>query len=168
MADLGLVGPMYPVRLQFDKAVSRIDRLNRNGHHAEALVTSVFTLEKIVRRGLRFTISARGFSARQADLLLERTGFKDLRKLWPIFERTHRPLPDFIGNRDWQFVPEAVTRRNKLVHGIRVYPLAECKTYSGHVLAAIKRFRTNMLRDYGVDPWKRLTGRRKPALQWIA
>jgi hypothetical protein len=37
---------MYPVRLGYDTAVTRIRRLMRNDHHAEALITSVFTVEK--------------------------------------------------------------------------------------------------------------------------
>jgi hypothetical protein len=65
---------MYPISTGIDAAVARIEKLIANGHDAEALVTCVFTLEKIVRRALRFAILARGFSGKQADLLLDSSG----------------------------------------------------------------------------------------------
>ena len=41
---------MYPVNLGFDAAKDRIRMLISNGHHCEALLTSVFTLEKTIHR----------------------------------------------------------------------------------------------------------------------
>lgn len=159
---------MYPVSLGFDEAVRRIEQLLKNGHAAEALVTSVFTLEKTVRRSLKHAILARGFSLKQSDRLVESKGFKELREHWDIFEKTHRSLPAFIGNADWQFVPEAVTMRNKLVHGHKVYKLTDCELYARHVLSALKRLHANVKKDYGKDPWARISGRLKPKLQWLA
>src|SRR5207249_11367948 len=109
-----------------------------------------------------------GFTASQINGLLGRGGFQDLQKLWTTFDKEHRALPGFIGNADWQFVPEAVKRRNNLVHGNRVYDLRECKTYARHVLTAIKCFRSRIMNEYGIDPWKRLTGLKKARLQWTS
>lgn len=159
---------MYPVSLGYDGAVGRINSLISNGHHAEALVTSVFTLEKTIRRSLKIAIHARGFSMKQSGRLIEKKGFDDLKNIWDIFEKNYRPLPVFIGIRDWQFVPEAVRRRNKLVHGTMVYKLEECKQYAEHVLSALKSLRQQVIKEYGTDPWTRQTGRRKPKLQWFA
>jgi hypothetical protein len=102
---------MYPVRLGFNAAAKRIQSLIRHGHHAEALVTSVFTLEKTIRRSLRSAIIARGFTGKQADQLLGRKGFEELKSAWEVFEKNYTSLPTFVGNQHWQFVPEAVRRR---------------------------------------------------------
>ena len=48
-----------------------------NGHHAEALLTSVFTFEKIIHRTLTQLIVFAGFRNSDADLLLKKMrGFK--------------------------------------------------------------------------------------------
>jgi hypothetical protein len=138
----------------------------RHGHHAEALVTSVFTLEKTIRRSLRSAIIARGFTGKQADQLLSRKGFEELKSIWEVFEKNHNSLPKFVGNQHWQFVPEAVRRRNQLVHGGRVYSLAECKLYAEHTLAAIRILRARVIDRYGFDPWATQKGRRRSKLQW--
>ena len=140
---------MYPVKLGFNTAAKRIQSLIQHGHHAEALVTSVFTLEKTIRRSLRLAIISRGFTGKQADQLLDRKGFEDLKNLWDVFEKNHNSLPKFVGNQHWQFVPEAVRRRNQLVHGGRVYSLAECKLYAEHTLEAIRILRERVIADYG-------------------
>jgi hypothetical protein len=50
---------MYSVRLGFRTALKRIGALKRNKYNAEALVTSVFTLEKLMRRSLRLAPNPR-------------------------------------------------------------------------------------------------------------
>ena len=83
---------MYPVRLRFNAVTDRIEALMTNEHSAEALVTSVFTFEKLMKRSLRRAIVARGFSVAQADKLLDRDGFDALVSKWDIFERKHRTI----------------------------------------------------------------------------
>ena len=117
---------MYPISLGFDEAQHRIHLLLANGHHAEALVTSVFSREKLMRRSLRYFAIARGFTSKQAELLFSRKSFHDLKVIWPCFEIQHRTLPDLLTEKKWQHIPPAVTMRNKLAHGERVYKLAEC------------------------------------------
>jgi hypothetical protein len=58
---------MYPISFGFYTAEQRIHKLMENGHHAEALVTAVFTFEKLVMRSLRGAIVARGFAAARLD-----------------------------------------------------------------------------------------------------
>jgi hypothetical protein len=147
--------------------VRRIEQLLKSGHAAEALVTSVFTLEKTLRRSLKLAVLARGFSLKQADRLVASKGFKELREHWDIFEKSHRGLPAFIGNADWQFVPEAFSMRNNLVHGHKVYKLTDSEDYAKRVLRALKRLHANVKKDFGKDPWVRISGRIKPKLQWM-
>lgn len=159
---------MYPVTLGFDEALSRIASLLKHGHSAEALVTSVFTLEKLMRRSLRFAILSRGFTSKQTDQLLGRKGFQDLKNLWSVFDKGHRSLPECVGNRDWQHVPKAVEMRNKFVHGQRIYGLKICREYTQHTTKALRKLHTAVCQDYDGDPWSKLQGRRTSRLQWIA
>jgi len=38
---------MYPVKLGFKNAANKIDALTANEHHVEALLATVFTIEKL-------------------------------------------------------------------------------------------------------------------------
>lgn len=158
---------MYSVRLGCDEALSRIKKLQKNDHHAEALITSVFTLEKIIKRSLLYFVIARDFTSKHADLLLDEKGFDQLKTLWPCFEYHHRTLAESVGNNEWQHVPTAVTMRNKLAHGERVYDLAECREYTNRVMAALKALRVNLKNELGIDAWSPLRRRIKPQLAWI-
>ena len=53
---------MYPLRVGFKEALNRIGALLSNGHDAEALVTSVFTLEKLMRRSVKIAVPSPGFT----------------------------------------------------------------------------------------------------------
>ena len=157
---------MYPIKLGFEEARKRVAALKKNGHHAEALITSVFTLEKTLRRSLRYCALSRGFTSKQCNQLFERMGFQQMKDVWPCFERDHRTLPNFIGP-SWEHVPTAVSMRNKLAHGERVYELSICNSYSRHVMTAVTDFREATLREYGFDSWQKMPTKRKPSLQWI-
>jgi hypothetical protein len=132
----------------------------------EALVTSVFTFEKLTRRSLRVAILARGFTSKHADDLLGRKGFEELKNLWEVFDIRHRSLPAIIGNAEWQHIPTAVTMRNKLVHGQEVFALPKCETYAEHTKKALQTLHRTIRADYGTDPWATLTRRTKPKLEW--
>lgn len=95
-------------------------------------------------------------------------GFRDMTEAWPVFEKDHRTLPVFIGNHIWQHVPEAVTMRNKMVHGARVYQLAECKEKAELVQKAMEALRNKSITDLGCDPWTQLPGRTKSSLGWLS
>ncbi len=162
------LGLMYPVSLGFTEAEKRITALIANGHHAEALVTSVFTIEKTVRRTLRFCAVSRGFTSKHAEALFSKMGFKDLQDVWPCFSANGSTLPNYIGQAHWQHVPVAVTMRNKLAHGERAYKLADCKDRAEQVLSASRVLQAKLQADIAFDGWSRLPTRRKPALQWLA
>ena len=158
---------MYPVSLGFEEAERRINALIANGHYAEALITSVVTFEKTLRRALRFCAVSRGFTSKQAETLFDNMGFKDLKEVWSCFDKQHRALPEFIGNDKWQHIQPAVTMRNKLAHGERVYKLAECKLVAEKVLVVLNEFRAKLQYEIQFDGWSRLPVRRKAALQWL-
>lgn len=156
---------MYPVSLGFTQAESRIRQLLANGHSAEALLTSVFTFEKTLRRSLKYCVVARGFTSQQAEEILGRRGFQELLKLWPCFAPNNESLAAFVGAK-WQHVQPAVIMRNKLVHGERVYKLADCSTAATQVLDALLDYRNQLTAKVGFDGWSRVKVRRTGKLAW--
>ena len=158
---------MYPTSIGFPAALDRIKELQSEAFHAEALVTSVFTLEKLMRRSMRITILARGFTSKQADRLLGR-GFDQLQKQWDIFDPMHEKLITILGSVDWQNIDKAVTARNRMVHGARAYDQNDCRRMTDHVVGALKKLHAEIIRRYGIDPWERIKGRSKSKLQWLS
>jgi len=156
---------MYPIKLGFSEAQNRINSLHQNGHYAEALITTVFTFEKSVRRGINYLALARGFTSKYSKTLFENYGFAKLKTAWPIFDRTNSTLPDFVGS-SWAAVPGAVTMRNKMAHGEKVYDLQKCKVEAVAVMNAVIDLRTNFLDDVGYDLWTKLPVRRLSKLSW--
>lgn len=156
---------MYPVKLGFDEAMNRIKNLIKNGHHAEALLTSVFTFEKVLHRTLKQLMVSAGFRSKDANLLLKKTqGFNNQKEIWPIFEPSNRKLPEIIGNKYWQHVGKAVKMRNNLVHGSRVYNLTECKEAAEQIIALLDQTVDKFNREYGYDGWRRVSVRIKAVL----
>ena len=99
---------MYPVRLGHKVALDRINRLLNNGHHAEALVTSAFTLEKVLRRTLKELVVSAGFTSRAANQLMKRfDGHAKIREVWSCFDPEGESLPSIVGNMHWQCIPSA-------------------------------------------------------------
>lgn len=156
---------MYSVRLGFDEAVTRIQRLLDNGHHAEALLTSVFTAEKMLLRAVKVAAVCSGLTSTQAKVLIGRRGFDHLKALWSVFSPTGSSLDQVFGPR-WHSLTVAKKMRNGLVHGARVYPMAECESRAREVLEGLETFRTNLEAEIGHDGWSRLPTRRKSALGW--
>ena len=156
---------MYPVRLGVDTAKKRIKRLIKNRHHAEALLTSVFTYEKTIHRTLKQLIVSSGFRSKDANELLNNIqGFHRQTKIWPCFDPKNKKLTEILDNKHWQHIKKAVKMRNELVHGSRAYKLDECKEMSEKILAltdhTIKRFKE----AYGFDGWETVTVRIKSKL----
>ena len=149
---------MYPITGGFSVAERRIVSLQNDGHSAEALLTSVFTFEKSVRRGLRYLALARGFPSKHADLLFARYGFEQLKQVWPCFDKDGRILSEFVG-QNWQNAAKANSMRNKIVHGARVYKLQECDAEAGKVLQAVRDFRAKFQSETAIDVWKKLPNR---------
>jgi hypothetical protein len=145
---------VYPVRFGFIEVRRRFDALLANGHYAEALRASVFAFEKTLKRTLRYCALNRGFGSKQCDKLFDRMGFQQMQNAWPVFERDHRTLAEFVGQNDWPHVPSAVTMRNKLVHGERV-------------MNANEVMRGNAMQEFQFDPWQPIPGRKKSSLAWL-
>jgi hypothetical protein len=158
---------MYPISFGFHTAEERITSLMENGHHAEALVTSVFTFEKLVMRSLRGAIVARGFTSAQADKIIGQSGLSRLKEMWDIYDKDHKKLVDHVRPQDWQTITKAVEWRNKMAHGKQSYILEDCRQLAIKVLAVANGFRTNITAHHGVDPWSRYKIRRTPQLQWF-
>ncbi len=158
---------MYPVNRGYLEAETRMNNLIQGGHHAEALLASVFAFEKTVRRTLRFCALNRGLTSKQCDKLFKNSGLEAMKEVWPIFEKQNRALPDFIGQKIWQPVPEAVKMRNKMVHGVRVFSLNDCKEKAELVITALETLRNRSISELSCDPWSRLPGKKASCLPWL-
>lgn len=158
---------MYPVKLGFEEATRRARGLLSNGHDAEALVSAVFTIEKTLRRSLRFVIVARGFTSSQADGIINRAGLQEVRRLWGIFAPEEAAYDQLLSVQQRHSLDKLATMRNRLVHGQRAYKLSECRSSAQQALSLLSDLRGNLLRTLGADGWSRLPVRRKPSLQWM-
>ena len=152
---------MYPVRLGLKTALARIARLQKNGHHSEALVTSIFTLEKICRRTLKELVVSAGFTSKAATTLLNGfNGFEKMKNVWPCFDPEGQSLPELFGDQDWGHIKESVKMRNKLVHGARAYDLAICEAQTTLVVQALKNIESKFQTNYGYSGWRNNSIRR--------
>jgi hypothetical protein len=156
---------MYPIHLGFDDAIERIQELRRNGHSAEALLSSVFSTEKTLRRTLRQLVVSAGFTSKQSQALCSTIrGFGAIKKNWPVFDPNGRNLPSLLPSDEWKNITVAVEMRNKLVHGTRVYDSAICDQQSEAMIRALSALRHSFQDVYGFDGWERLAVRRKPRI----
>lgn len=123
-------------------AKQRISDLMSNGHHAEALVTTAFTVEKTLRRTLRYVVVSCGFQSKMAEKIVEGLrGLDAIKRGWELYDTQHRTLPSIVGDADWATFQKTATMRNKMVHGERVYDLAECQQQATDALAALDRLK---------------------------
>ena len=156
---------MYPVRLGYATAVKRIRRLLRNRHHAEALVSAVFMVEKTLRRTLRQLVVSAGFTSKMADRVVGNLrGLDAVKGSWDLYDPANRKLVDLLPSADWQTFKSCAEMRNKLVHGERVYDLEECRLRAQEVLLALDGLRTRFATEYGYDGWTTASRRSKPRL----
>lgn len=156
---------MYPVRLGFNTAKQRIKKLQQNGHYAEALLTSVFTFEKIIHRTLKQLVVSAGFRSKDAEKLLKQVqGFKKQKEIWECFDPENRKLPEIIGNVHWQHINKAVEMRNSLVHGKRAYSLEECRSITENIIALLDQTVSSFSSAYDYDGWEDISKRYKSKL----
>jgi hypothetical protein len=156
---------MYPVRLGYDSATQRIERLMEHGHHSEALVTSVFTVEKTLRRTLRQIVVSAGFASRYADKIVDNLrGLEALKEAWELYEPNRAKLTEIVPVGDWTIFKDAAEMRNKMVHGKRVYGLETCRIETKKVLDGLARLKMIFDQRYGYSGWKTLKGRIKSRL----
>lgn len=159
-----MVSTMYPVKLGYEGAVSRIEALLRHGHSAEALVTTAFTIEKTVRRTLRQLVISAGFTSKAADQILKNLrGFAALRQAWSLYDPSERAFNRVVPSATLGQIEKSAEMRNKLVHGERVYSLEECAAQARVGLGALHTIKTSFDAEYGYSGWtvgkKRLRAR---------
>ncbi len=156
---------MYPVKLGYNDAIKRVKALIKNGHHAEALLTAMFTAEKTLYRTLRQLVVSSGFPSTQADTLMGKfKGIDGIKSVWACFDPKHEKLSDFTKQGTLKSIADAQTMRNKLVHGINVYSQAEYQTVTNDVLTALDDLRKTLNQRYGFDGWALMKRRLKSTL----
>jgi hypothetical protein len=156
---------MYPVTLGYDEAKKRIESLLQDGYSSEALVTAVFTAEKMLRRTLRQIIVSAGFTSKAAEkLICSANGLAALKERWTIYEPNNKTLVEIIGNQDWQQISTLSKMRNKLIHGVRVYEPEECQEQAKKMLFTLDCLKQKLDETYGYSGWERLSVRKKSKL----
>jgi hypothetical protein len=156
---------MYPVKLGYTEATKRVHSLIKNGHHAEALLTAMFTVEKTLYRTLRQLVVSAGFPSTQADVLMNKfRGIENIKQVWVCFDPKNEALSKIIPQTDLKTVMDAQTMRNDMVHGKAVYKLSECEEKAKAVLGALGNIRQLLEDRYGFDGWSIMKRRVKNTL----
>ena len=156
---------MYPISIGYDQAVGRIQKLQEYGHHAEALVTAMFTVEKTLRRTLRQIVVSAGFTSKAADKVVGNLrGFDALKSAWPLYDPRERRLVELIGTQQWSVLKHAGQMRNELVHGRRAYALKTCKELADDVLTALNTIKIRFDETYNYSGWTKHRSRKKSRL----
>lgn len=156
---------MYPVKLGYGEAVKRINQLLKNGHAAEALLTSVFTAEKTLRRTLKQLVVSAGFPSKPAEKMVNRfRGLEALKDGWEMFDPRQESLALIVDKVAWDSLKEAQTMRNNFVHGTAVYSLSKCDDTARKVLAALDSIVKTFDARYGYSGWTTVAIRYKSAL----
>ena len=156
---------MYPVRLGYNEASSRIRILFDNGHYSEALVTSVFTVEKTLRRTLKQLVVSAGFRSKIANKIMKGfRGLEAIKSAWETYDPVHRHLTEVILENDWRIVKKASVMRNKMIHGEQVFDQLTCKEETVQVLAALNNINSTLNQEYGYSGWERVATRAKSNL----
>lgn len=156
---------MYPISKGYPEAVKRVRALLSNEHYAEAMLTSVFTLEKTLYRTLRQLVVSAGFPSVYADQLMSSfRGIEKIKQVWACFDPSHENLADFIPKHILQTIQAAQKKRNDLVHGKKVFKGIECQQTAEDVLSAMDEVRKILDVRYGFDGWSKMKRRVKSKL----
>jgi hypothetical protein len=156
---------IYRLQLGYNTAVNRIRDLLSNEHYPEALVSSMFTVEKTLRRTLRQIVTSAGFASKYADKIIGNLrGLDALKKAWELYEPNNTKLSDIIPAVDWKLFKDVAEMRNKMVHGERVYELETCRKEAEKVLEALNRLKLDFDNRYGYSGWVKFSARVKSTL----
>jgi len=156
---------MYPLRLPFQKVRSRLKRLLADGYAAEALVTSVFTAERLLRRTLIQLVISAGFTHDKAFQVVRRfNGIAAVKDAWPLYDPHDRGLVEVIGNTNWKILQGAAQMRNEMVHGLVTYSQTKCKSRAAEVISVIDAMKEMLAKTYGYHGWGGLKKRGVSAL----
>jgi hypothetical protein len=156
---------MYPLRMPYRKVRSRLRNLVEDGYASEALVTSVFTAERLLRRTLVQLVVSAGFTSNDAFRVVQKmNGLMAVKEAWSLYDPKSRTLVQVIGNATWQQLQEAAKIRNDMVHGMRTYSQGTCKRRVHELLAAIDTMKEQLKTAYEFDGWGMHRKRRVSAL----
>lgn len=156
---------MYSVRLGYNNAVRRINKLIKNNHNSESFVTTVFTIEKTIRRSVTELIISAGFKSKLARKYVKSlSGQNRLIIQFEFFDPLNRDF-DELFTRDLRIkINEWGTMRNKIVHGERVYGIDLLKKATKDALEALEKLKDSLTSHYDYDGWEKLTVRKKSTL----
>lgn len=156
---------MYPIRLGYNVAKNRINRLIKNRFPAEAFLTSVFTVEKMLRRTLKQLIISAGFCNPIANKVLKGIrGLEAIKDNWEIYDPKHRKLTQILSQKDWNLIAEAQKLRNEVVHGVKVRDLNSYNKIAKNLLKLMDKVKGKLETEYGFSGWTRNTIRKKSVL----
>lgn len=101
----------------------------------------------------------------QADVLMKNfKGIENIKKAWVCFDPKHEPLSKFVSQNTLKSIADAQTMRNKLVHGVSVFKLSDCRNTANEVLNALNDLRATFEKRYGYDGWSVIKRRIKSKL----
>lgn len=156
---------MYSVKLGYDAARERIKNLAKSGYHAESLVTSVFTAEKTLRRTLKQLIVSSGFKSSISNKIIKKLGgIYPVCNAWELYDPEHRKIETVVSNDAIRIIKEAAQKRNKMIHGEKVFKPEVCKAETKKVLKALKEVKDSFDKEYGYSGWTKVSIRRKSLL----
>ncbi|MEE4384617.1 MAG: hypothetical protein V2J02_21690 [Pseudomonadales bacterium] len=128
-------------------------------------MTGVFTVERTLRRTLRQLVVSAGFASKYADKIVGGLrGLDAVKNSWEIYDPQHKPLTEIVAIADWSTFKSAAEKRNKMIHGERVYELETCKREAEAVLDALGRLKAGFDARYGYSGWERFAARQKSRL----
>ncbi len=156
---------MYPLSMPYRKVRSRLRRLIKDGYCSEALVTAVFTAERLLRRTLVQLVVSAGFTSKDAFRVVQRlNGLVAVKDSWILYDPKGRTLVQVIGNPTWQMIREAAKIRNDMVHGMRTHSQGTCKRKAHELIDAIDTLKDQLKATYDFDGWGMHRKRRVSAL----
>lgn len=151
---------MYSVRLGYSSAISRISTLVKNKHHAESFVTTVFTIEKTIRRVLTELIISAGFKSKFARKYVKQiNGISRLIAYYEFYDPDNRNFDTLFGRENRLQINDWATMRNRIVHGERVYGIDVLKKATNDALIVLEHIKTKSNDHFGFNGWDRLSVR---------
>lgn len=156
---------MYPLRLPYKKVRSRLKNLIKDGYSSEALVTSMFTVERILRRTLIQLVISAGFTTNQAFRIIARlNGLQAIKEVWTIYDPKNRTLTQILTNTIWQNLRETAKMRNGIIHGTVTYSQSKCKKKAQEIIDILDIIKEKLYATYGYHGWGGLSKRRSAVL----
>lgn len=100
-----------------------------------------------------------------ADKIVSRLrGLDAIKENWELYDPRNRKLTDLLRQTDWLTLKRCADMRNNLVHGTRVYDLAECQRQVRELMGAMNRLKTLFDSEYGYSGWTTASRRSKSTL----